>query len=359
VSRAAELAEGARTGAWCEPAVQTPALSVHVIASIVERAEASAADGLLPGLLTYEQTAGLTPASPLSTSKVATLLSCPHRYLHENVLGLRDAERPLPAHALALPVFDAWLHAVAEEYWREYQSEIAAREGALDDHRIRLHALLARWFSELAPSYPFADAAAQERARDALARQLDALLCFEWRQPPRRYLAIARSFGEEENCALETPAGVLHVRGSIDFLYDSEAELGARTFESAARSTIEATGRPALSRDLRLGIHSQVVAQSRVRSGKSVRASTLSLGRVQREYSWEPSRRGELAQATSEWLATAVETLSRGAFVSTGLGDDCAACSRRALCESGHARSRRVLADPRVPRRLALLKGEP
>lgn len=142
-------------------------------------------DGLLSRPLPKERVHGLTEERPLSTRKLALLLSCPHRYLLEQTLGFRAADELLPAHTLAAPLLERLSQVLLDEFAAAHQHDLSARVRPLAWYEARLFTEAREQIELLRASYPFADEASAERAGDALWARLRPGLVALYERPRR------------------------------------------------------------------------------------------------------------------------------------------------------------------------------
>ena len=336
------------------------ALDLGQLKAIRERVAPGAQDGLMFGVLSPAAVPGLSAENPISASRLATLLTCPHQYLYENVLGFRAAAGALPSHQLQSMVFGTWLHGIAEEFWREHGQRLGTREGDLEEHRRELRELACERFEALRQTYPFANAGVAGAQQQALCDQLDKLLLLDWHEGvPRPFVDVERGFGFDAPCVLESAAGTLHVRGKIDKLDRDGSTLLVRDLKTGQGRPRKGSDAPDVTIDLQLGIYAQVAKKMAQAWGTpaSVGVAYVYLRTGEPDRSWIGADYERLDAAAQEWLATAVETLQQGAFVRTAERDDCKYCPHQPVCAPEIERAEAVLADERVPRRLALLKA--
>jgi ATP-dependent helicase/DNAse subunit B len=303
---------------------------------------------------------GLSAERPISASRLATLLSCPHRYLYENLLGFREQTGPLPSHLLHVMTFGVWLHGIAEEFWREQGAELGARKHDLAYFRAKLRALARERYEALRETYPFSSESVVDAQREELCDQLDRLLVLDWADgKPRAFVDVERGFGYDDPCPIETRAGALFVRGKIDKLDQDDDALLVRDIKTGAGKPRKADDPPDLSIDLQLSVYAQVAAALAPTWGTPLRVGVayVYLRSGEPERRWVGSDYAALERAAQAWLATAVETLEQGSFVRSPNPDDCRYCIHKPVCAPEMQRARAALDDPRVPRRLALLKA--
>lgn len=359
VSASARLDRVARGDGQVARAEPNPALALDVLRAIRDRTSPTAQDGLLAGVIPIDQVAGLSVERPISASKLNVLLSCPHRYLYENVLYFREEDGPFHTHSLDVMVFGTWLHGIAEEFWREHGAQLGTRRGDLTQHRAQLRALAFERFEGLRHTYPFANEHVAHAEREALCDQLEKLLALDWNDgEARAFVAVERGFGYDEPCSLETDAGLLHVRGKIDKLDREGTTLLVRDIKTGAGKPRRADDLPDVGVDLQLGVYARVAKQMAHAWGTSsdIGVAYVYLRSGEPERSWKGADYARLDDAAQHWLATAHDTLQQGAYVRTSDPDDCFFCPHKPVCAPEMHRASGVLGDARVPRRLAMLK---
>lgn len=337
-----------------------PALALDALRAIRDRKDFGAQDGILPGVIPLERIAGLSPERPISASRLEILLSCPHHFLYDQIFGFGEPKQPFATHSLDLMSFGTFLHAIAEEFWGQHGARLAARDGTGASHLEALRALACQRFDELRTSYPFANEAAARATLEELCDQLTKLFELDWNHEKARTLvAVERAFGFAEECKLETDAGPLYVRGFIDRLDLEGDTLLVRDIKTGKSKPRKADDPPDVGVDLQLGVYA-AVAKRMARAWNTpsrVGVAYIYLRSGEIERSWIGPDYARLETATQEWLATAREALQHGAFVRSPNPDDCTFCPHKPVCKPEMARAPEALDDPRVPRRLALLKA--
>ncbi len=335
-------------------------ISLEAMRKIARRPAPGAQDGLLAGLIPHVKLPGLTPENPISATRLATLLSCPHRYLLERVLHWQAPDGPLPSHTLDSLSFGSLLHEVAEAFWLEHGESFGARNGDLPSHQQAMMKMAAERFAVFRASYPFVSESVAQAQEQAFCAQLTKLLDYDWDGgTPRTFVAVEREFGYDHPCTLNTAAGPLHVRGSIDRL-DGEADsLLIRDLKSGRSKPRKVNEPPDLSIDLQLGLYARVAKQLATTwsTPTKVGVAYVYLRSGEPERRWTGQDYDALHATTENWLATAVDTLGQGAFVRSPDREDCTFCAHKAVCEPEHERTARTLQDAAVPRRLVQLKG--
>jgi hypothetical protein len=359
VSKSAQLERIARGDTQLASAERDPALSLSALRSIRERGAATAQDGLLGGLMPVPTIAGLGPDRPISASRLATLLSCPHRFLYENILGFREPAQPLPTHSLQLMMFGTWLHAIAEEFWMEHGRALSARHGDLSQAQKQLRELASARFETLRQTYPFANDLVAGSEREALCDQLEKLLTLDWSSgKAQTFIGVERAFGYAGECDLETNAGPLYVRGKIDKLDCIDGTLLVRDIKTGAGKPRRADDEPDPGIDLQLAVYA-LVAKRMAQAWNTPQDAAVAyiyLRSGESDRSWWGADYAILERATKAWLAAARETLERSAFARTPNPEDCKYCPFKPVCAPEIHRAAKVLDDPRAAKRFKLLK---
>jgi RecB family exonuclease len=336
-----------------------PALALDALRAIRDRVAPTAQDGLLGGVIPLSSIAGIGPDRPISPSRLSTLVSCPHRFLYEHILGFREPEGPLRTHSLDVMRFGTWLHGIAEEFWKDNGAALGNREGDLSTFQERLRALAAARFEELQQTYPFANDLVAHAEREALCDQLNKLLTLDWNDAqPQTFVAVERAFGYDGQCQIETDAGPLYVRGKIDKLDRDGDTLLVRDIKTGTGKPRRADDLPDPGIDLQVAVYA--LAAKRMaqewNTPEQVAVAYMYLRSGESDRSWRGTDYAILERAAKGWLATAKQVLEQGAFARSPIEEDCKYCAHKPVCAPEMHRAEAVLEDPRVPRRLKLLK---
>ncbi|HET6332366.1 MAG TPA: PD-(D/E)XK nuclease family protein, partial [Polyangiales bacterium] len=359
ISTSATLDRIARGDIGAARAETNPALALDALRAIRDRAGAAAQDGLLGGVIPLSNIAGLSPDRPISASRLSTLVSCPHRFLYEHILGFREPEGPLRSHSLDVMRFGTWPHGIAEEFWKDNGAALGQRQGQLATFQEQLRALATTRFAELQQSYPFANDLVARAEQEAVCDQLNKLLMLDWHDAnPQTFVAVERAFGYDGECQLETDAGPLYVRGKIDKLDRDGDTLLVRDIKTGTGKPRRADDLPDPGIDLQVAVYA-LVAKRMAREWKTpeqVAVAYIYLRSGESDRSWHGTDYAILERSTKEWLATAKQVLEQGAFARSPIEEDCTYCPHKPVCAPEMHRVGAVLDDPRVPRRLKLLK---
>ena len=304
-----------------------------------------ALDGVVSEVWSHLPTPGLTAGRPLSATGLTLLLGCPHRFLLERVLFLREPPIPPPTDMIAPVTYGALFHAAAEQCFREMGPAVCCRSGVLADWVAHARTIAAAQFEARRHEYPMrgTDSVARERAR--LQDQIEQLVRAEWAAPPREFLASELVFGDPDAVCIEVADDALHVRGAVDRVdRDDRYGLSVRDLKTGrVRDFGEEPVSP--GRDLQLGLY--VLALEALGYGGALvgYAAYVHPSAVHdADRAFAGADLDMLRRQTREWLRVAAGLLRTGAFPRTPNAEDCALCPFLPACgEAAHGRSARKL----------------
>jgi len=310
---------------------------------------AGAMDGIFPLDIAGPALPGLTPARPVSASRLRTLLECPHRFLYEHVLHWREPAGPRPQRELDPMAFGSLFHNLAEAFYEAHGEAFASKRRSPKHWKKIATALAAEVFEEFLNHYPLAGEYVREQQLRRLVTMFGNYLEDEWEDRPKRaFVATERAFGEQKPVALAAGKRKLWVRGRIDLIEAQNNRTVVRDLKTGkARPRRGADEEPIPTLDLQLGLYAAVVKKL----AKQWKVPT----RVEVAYVHANDLNGRerafgddypvLAKATKTWLKTATALLSENAFPRTPNSDDCTYCPFNPLCGSGaQARAAQLLA---------------
>ncbi len=300
-------------------------------------------DGVLPEDWPLPRLDGLTREHPLSASRIAAFLACPHRYLLESILYWKEpAGIPLTREIDGLS-YGSLLHGVAEDFFsRHGQAFTSSRRTAAQwlKWRQEAAAVVDRKFTAFLEEYPLLSQRVQEGQRQRLLRDFLRLLEYEWRfRPGLRFRAAEFPFGDPERVALSIGGRRVFVHGFIDRLDELDGRLLIRDIKSGKRRPREkAEAAPSPALDIQLVVYA--LAMNALH--KQDPANWPEVGGVAYFY---PDPRGTAERAFIEdigglldhgsaWILTAVEMIEGRAFPRSPGGDDCAYCPFLPVCEN-------------------------
>jgi RecB family exonuclease len=317
--------------------------------SAAEAASFSSMDGIITGMWATTTASGLHPQYPISASGLNVLLRCPHRFLLERVLHLKEPTTAPSADLIDPAVYGSLFHAAAERFYRESGAALCRREGTLEQWVARARAIAEEAFDELRHEYPMRGEDGIARERDRLLRQIEQMVQYEWELPAREFLESELSFGEPEAVRLALAAGDLYVRGKIDRV----DRVGARALAIRDLKTgrVRDFGEERINagRDLQIGLYVLALEASGY-GGAPVGVAAY----VHPSAAREPDRAFEgpsvevLRRHIREWLTLARQLLKDGLFPRTPNPDDCKYCPFVPACGDG-ARERVALKLSNLP----------
>jgi hypothetical protein len=235
-------------------------------------------------------------------------------------------------------VYGALFHAAAERFYHEAGTAVCQRQGSVEHWVVRACAIAEKAFDELRHEYPMrgGDGIARERGR--LLRQIEQLVRYEWRLPPREFLASEIPFGAPEPVCLHSETGDLYVRGKIDRIDRIGAQ--ALAVRDLKTGRVRDFGEEPINagRDLQIGVYVLALEASGY-GGAPVGVAAY----VHPSALYAPDRRFEgsnvdvLRRHTRAWLGISRQLVSAGLFPRTPNPDDCRNCPFVPACGTNAA----------------------
>lgn len=294
---------------------------------------------------------GLDAKVPMTASKLQDLLTCPHRFLLERVLGFRP--RPVGAdnHRIEARSYGALVHRVAERFSCQHGTAFGARDRHLEYWSQVVSEVAEAEFDELLTRYPLVGRGAIEAERTRLRRDVQTLVEHDWDGgQPRTFVGAERSFGSKDApLALPTAQGPLLVSGRIDRLDVEQGITLIRDFKTGrAHPRIREEIDPEVALDLQLAVYAIVTEQLATvwALPADVAAAYVYVDRlaIQRERSFRPDRT-ELRARGRRWLDLAMGLIREGSYVQTTDPEDCRRCPFARVCGDGVRDSRERMGD--------------
>ena len=310
---------------------------LHRINAVLESEVLGGIDGMVVDVWAAVQPPGLGPQRPISASALTRLLECPHRFLLERILYLREPATRPSTDAIMPVVYGSLFHTAAERFFREAGAALCRHEGSVDQWAARAREIAAEEFEELLHVYPMRGRDGIVRERQRLLRQMEQLVQHEWKLPVREFLDSEFSFGDPEPVRLQLDDGELYVRGAIDRI--DRVGPGALSVRDLKTGRVRDFGEDPINagRDLQIGLYTLALEASRYAAdGRVAEAAYVHPSAAQ-----EPDRAfrgGEvdvLRRRTREWLRIAWQLLYAGAFPRTPNPADCVYCPFVPACGDG------------------------
>ena len=337
------VARGGRPlpSAWSRAVVTSPA-------AVLERA--AGLHGMLGARPLTVCTPGVDAEHPLSASALRVLLTCPHRFLLERVLGFWCRSAGVETHRIDPSSYGRLFHAVAETFARMHGPAFGARERDLAYWLDVGDGIAGTAFEAFLREYPLIGRGVIDAERRRLRREVRAFIEHDWDAGrPRRFVAAERGFGEDAAVSIPTGAGPLFVTGRIDRI-DVEGDVTVirdlKTGRPRPREREQID--PDVDLDLQLGIY--VAVAERLAAEWSLPAEISATYvyvdplAVERERSFRTDRHA-LRTATERWLELARSLIRDQSYVQSPDPKDCRMCPFSAVCGSDSTATSQRLHD--------------
>jgi RecB family exonuclease len=322
--------------------MSSPAMALDRIDALAggEGAGGAAHGGLLTDVWEAIVPPGLTPQRPISATALATLLSCPHRFLLERILYFKEPPRRPATDVIPPLAYGSLFHAAAERFFREAGHGVCHREGSLTQWLDRARALAADELAHRQETYPLRGDDGIAQARERLLRQVEQLVRYEWDLPVREFVATELRFGDPDPVCLPLSGGPLYLRGAIDRV--DRVGPGALAVRDLKTGRVRDTSEEEMNavRDVQIGLYVLVLEALGAPDGESATHVTHA-AYVHPSAAQDPERGfaevalAQLRERTREWLGVAERLLRLGLFPRTPNAEDCTYCPFLPACGAG------------------------
>ncbi len=280
---------------------------------------------------------GLSADRPLSATAVRLLLECPHRFLFERILFLKEPARRPPTDTVDAITYGNLFHAVAERFLRQHGAAICKHDRDEGYWIEAARQLAASCFDERIGDLLIRGADTIERERRRLMNQMEYLVRYEWRAGSRNYYASELGFGDPTPVALAVESGNVFLRGAIDRV----DQVGQRAFQIRDLKTgrvhdfVEDPVNP--TRDVQIGVYVLIVEalQLAEESEVSLAAYVHPSATQEADRAFTGIELDALRRATRAWLDVAAGLLRSGVFPRTTDARDCTYCPFVPVCAEG------------------------
>jgi len=304
--------------------------------------DSASLEGDVASTLRTTQIPGLTRQRPLSASGVKVLLECPHRFLLERILFLKEPPRRPPTDAVDPIVYGNLFHDAADRFLRQHGAALCKHDRTEAEWITIARAIAGECFDAQLRDLPLRGATTIARERQRLLAQIEALVRHEWSAPSRNFYASEFGFGDPDPVELTLDSGHLYLRGAIDRV-DTVGPHALQVRDLKTGRVLDFVEEPVHpSRDVQIGTYVLILETLRPDDHGEVSLAAY----VHPSAAQEPDRRFEgieldaLRRATRAWLSLAHDLLRDGLFPRTPDVRDCALCPFVPACgEGAQARS--------------------
>lgn len=273
---------------------------------------------------------GLSAAAPISASALSTFLRCPHQFLFERVLGLREPEELPSLRRIEVLRYGTLLHAAAETFFEAHGEAFVARERSLQHWLAIGDAICAEQFQAFLASYPLEGVSVRASEQARLTADLRAFLHYDWEQAgaaPRRFVAVERHFDHQ------LAQDRLYVTGQLDRIDVEGSTTVVRDLKTgSAHLRRGAESGPTAARDVQIALYGLVARELAGAWGtpEDVAAAYAYVSaRDERAFRKDFDA---LEQAAHSWLSTTRQLMEEGLFPRTPREEDCTYCPFRVVC---------------------------
>ncbi len=305
-------------------------------------------DGLIGSKGPAPAMRGVSVESPVSASRLRTLLECPHRFLFEHVLSWSEPAAPPSLREIEPVSYGGLFHRVAEQFYRAHGQVFGERQSTLESWLTVADELVGREFEEFCRSYPLVGTAVRRQQHERLRRDFRTFLNYDWNDGvPRQFVAAERPFGYPDALQIDVRDESLFVRGFIDRVDVEKRRTLVRDLKTGHPHPREGDeAEPDHVRDLQIAIYGMVarqLARNWEVPGAIAAAYTYADVRGESERSFRDDFPALQALAET-WLATAARLLKERYFPLSPVEDDCKYCAFEPLCgDQAQGRVRRLL----------------
>lgn len=295
-------------------------------------------DGLFPAAGPFPALPGLTAERPISASRLRTLLSCPHLFLLQSVLGFWEPGGTPEEGSIDAASYGTLFHSLAETFYEKHGAAFCKKERSLAAWKSVAVSFVNDAFDEFLLGYPLPGQAVQSAHRARIERDFMALLELDWEEE-LTFVAVERPFGMAEPFALPAGKHRLQLRGYIDRL-DVRGKTTVVRDLKTGRAHPREPGDFDVTRDLQIAVYG-LVARAESKTWGTPRSVEVSYVHPSDEHVQArafPDTQ-ELLKRGEEWLGISADLLHARSFPRTPEAADCNYCSFRPVC-GPHAQTR-------------------
>ena len=303
--------------------------------SVIERSSSMWGDlGSAPLMV---PTFGVESQRPMSASALRMLLTCPHRFLLERMLGFRPRIAPAEPHRIDPAAYGALFHTVAEAFSIANGVEFGSRARDLG-HWLELGDRIAcAELDSFLVTYPLLGESVVEAERRRIRRDTRTFIEDDWDAGRARgFVAAEREFGKGAAVAIATNAGPLFVTGRIDRIDVEGGVTVVRDLKTGRAHPREGKQLdPDVDLDLQLAVYVAVTERLAAEWSVPVRVSSAYVyvdhlaAERQRSFRTDPQA---LRAAGGGWFDLAMSLIRDQSYVRTPAPIDCRRCPFSAVC---------------------------
>lgn len=280
---------------------------------------------------------GVSSDNPLSPSGFQILLTCPHAFLLQRLLGFEEPAAPPPRREIGQPMYGQLFHAVAAEFYGHNGDSFGRRKGKLADWMAIADQIVDQAFDKLLNEYPLVGEAVRQQQRDRLRRDIRDLLEYDWiSAKERRFIATEQIFGRPTPVAFHVGKTLVYLRGRIDRIdVEGETALIRDLKTGRAYPRLGKYKDPAPERDIQIALYGLIanILAEEWNIPRHIAATYAYFGpKGHGERSFREDFHQTLEPAALQWIEVAARLLTERCFPRTPNASDCQYCCFHPVC---------------------------
>lgn len=288
---------------------------------------------------------GLTNKRPISASRLQRLLTCPQRFVFQDILHWDEPFEPPSIDEIDSLPYGTLLHSAMQAFYERHGKEFSLRKQA--DWLGIASEIATESFERFLDQYPLSGQAVISHEKARLVRDVRTLVSFAMTRPPEDFVAAEWPFGETTGIALKIAETVLHVRGYVDRLDRSSKGILIWDYKSG-KLDHQNKKKFDVGNDIQLGVYLHVLDHASKEQGWPQVGMVTYLSPQDRGLRQRGAMEDDIEEfrtLSGEWLVMAADLLQSRAFPHAVDKDACEFCPfANTVCdEDAPARARRVL----------------